>query len=307
MSPEELRGLADDILVNGLRERIVVWVADPKRVGRGGAPRVNQDEQERLIEDGEVVDGRNRLEALRLAGIEPTLEMFGTYDDFDGTYDATKRAQIDPYVYVISKNLHRRQLSDSQRSMVAAKIAVLRKGSNQHASIEAPSQARAAEMLNVSRANVQRAAQVQAKGVPALVAAVESGKVKVSAAAAVAKLPKKEQQKLVEKGPAAVTEKAKKTKHTPRERPAVSLPSAIPPTGPQWAILRLQIERVLTYDLGRIKRNSKSAYAGAVRDLRDAVEEIGRNTPKQPELFPESGRSRGTHEAQTRNTNGVAT
>jgi hypothetical protein len=70
----------------------------------------------------------------------------------------------DALAYVISLNLKRRHLDESQRAMVAAKIEVLPKGSNQHAPIGAPSQDDAADMLNVGRRSVQRAAEVRDHG-----------------------------------------------------------------------------------------------------------------------------------------------
>ncbi len=57
------------------------------------------------------------------------------------------------------------------------------------ASIEAMSQPKAAEMLNVGRATVQRAREVLDSGTPDLVKAVERGEMKVSSAAIVAKQP----------------------------------------------------------------------------------------------------------------------
>ena len=44
---------------------------------------------------------------------------------------------------------HRWHLNESQRAMVAEKIANLQQGSNQHAPIGATSQTKAAELLNV--------------------------------------------------------------------------------------------------------------------------------------------------------------
>lgn len=66
----------------------------------------------------------------------------------------------DPVGFVVSLNLHRRHLDESQRAMVAGKIATLAQGSNQHAPIGAPSQDNAADMLNVGRRSVQRAREV---------------------------------------------------------------------------------------------------------------------------------------------------
>lgn len=68
--------------------------------------------------------------------------------------------------YVLSKNLHRRHLSDSQRAMVADKIANLRVGRPseiaQHcASSGAVSQTQAADMMNVGRRSVQKARSVE--------------------------------------------------------------------------------------------------------------------------------------------------
>lgn len=60
----------------------------------------------------------------------------------------------------MSLNLRPRHLSDSQRALVAAKIATLPRGTNQHASIEAATQGEAAESLNVGRASVQHAREV---------------------------------------------------------------------------------------------------------------------------------------------------
>lgn len=123
-----------------------------------------------LHRDGRILDGRNRYAACQMVDVEPT---FRTWEGNDS----------DLVAFVVSLNLHRRHLDDSQRAMVAAKLATLPKGTNQHASVEAPSQAEAAELMNVSRASVQRAKEVLTHGDPETVAAVEKGDVAVSAAA----------------------------------------------------------------------------------------------------------------------------
>jgi len=95
----------------------------------------------------------------------------------------------DPLSYVISANLHRRQLSATQRAMVGAKLATLKNGSNQHAKKEGspkglPSSIEtASEILNVGSSSIKRAKQVLDSKNKPLVEAVESGKVSVSLAA----------------------------------------------------------------------------------------------------------------------------
>lgn len=59
--------------------------------------------------------------------------------------------------------------------MIAARIANMERGDNQHASIDATSQAEAAKLLNVSRPSVQRARVVLSEGTPELIAAVDAG------------------------------------------------------------------------------------------------------------------------------------
>jgi len=98
----------------------------------------------------------------------------------------TPLAEIFPLI-VVSLNLRRRHLDESQRAMVAAKLATLQEGRPKlTASIEAVSQHDAASMLNVGRSSVQRGRDVLDGGVPELQQAVERGQVSVSAAADVA-------------------------------------------------------------------------------------------------------------------------
>ena len=126
-------GLVADIKAHGVREPI--WLFD-----------------------GQVLDGRNRYRAALAAGVEcPTR-----------TYDGA-----DPVAFVISANLKRRHLNQSQRAMVADGLANLGEGrpDKTTAQICAVSQEQAADMLNVSRRNVQYARQVRTdKGVADLVA-----------------------------------------------------------------------------------------------------------------------------------------
>ncbi len=83
MPEDELDRLVEDIRANGLREAITLC-------------------------DGQVLDGRSRLAACRMAGVEPR------FVGFSGPSAAA---------FVASMNLHRRHLSASQRAAVAAELA----------------------------------------------------------------------------------------------------------------------------------------------------------------------------------------
>lgn len=160
-----------------------------------------------------ILDGRNRYMAARALGIEyPRVEYEGD----------------DPLGFVISVNLNRRHLTTSQRAMIAAKIANLAVGSNQHVlrvkrdiatgeEISPPLKV-AADSLKVDRKTAQFARTVTTSGVPELVSGVDAGKVSVSAAAEVAKLPAEEQTKVVAQGPDAVKAVAKLARESRREK-----------------------------------------------------------------------------------------
>ena len=83
ISDAELRELAEDIRVRGLLHPIVML-------------------------DGKILDGRNRFNACKLAGIEPT------FVEWEGNGS--------PVAWVVSTNLMRRHLTSSQRAVVAHDI-----------------------------------------------------------------------------------------------------------------------------------------------------------------------------------------
>lgn len=156
--------LVADIKLHGLREKIWLY-------------------------EGKILDGRNRYLACQKANVK---------------LETRNYAGVNPLAFVISLNVQRRHLSESQRAMAAARIATLREGANQHlprnidssdvgASIEAPTQDDAAESMKVGRSSVQRARKVIAEGSKALQKAVDKGDVSVSKAASVVNLPKSEQ------------------------------------------------------------------------------------------------------------------
>ena len=130
--------------------------------------------------DQVIVDGRNRLRACIDAGVKPTF---------------TCLQAKDVETYIIDKNLHRRHLTESQRAMVAATIANIRNGANQHSKndgvpIGTPSMSidSAAKKMKVGRRTAARAKKVKSRGTDELVSAVMDGGISVSAAAEIADL-----------------------------------------------------------------------------------------------------------------------
>jgi hypothetical protein len=167
---------------------------------------------------GRVLDGRRRQVCCHALGIEPH------YTQFKGT-DAEALA------FVVSKNLKRRHLGEAERAMIAAKIANLAVGTNQHtrkkegAPAGAPSIDQAAALMNVSPRAVDRAKAVTERGTPILQDAVKDGTVSLTDAAKVAdELPAIQNQAVeqVRVGNAtSASEAAKSNGRTPRkQRPA---------------------------------------------------------------------------------------
>lgn len=152
MQPDELEQLAADIKANGQHEPIIVT-------------------SENLI-----LDGRNRLEACRRAGVEPEFTTWDREDD-----------GISPTQWVLSKNLHRRHLNESQRGIVAARALPMleaearsRKGKKRAPGPTSQPEGRArdiaAETAGVSGRTVARAKAVLEKAPKAEVEAVIEGR-----------------------------------------------------------------------------------------------------------------------------------
>lgn len=171
MSADEFDALCSDIRENGLREAI--WTHEDA-----------------------IIDGRNRFNACIKTGKEPR------YRAWDGVGSLTG--------FVVSLNLKRRHLSESQRAMVAQKLATWVSGDNQFKKLgegsqicEPISQSVAAEMLNVSPRLVSSARKIVRDGVPEIAAMVESGEMQVSEAAEIVELPQGKQKRIIKRGRSA--------------------------------------------------------------------------------------------------------
>lgn len=179
---EELEDLANDIRSNGQRTPITRW-------------------------NGKILDGKNRFAACGIAGIEPTF--------IEWNPKSTVNAEQEALEFCVSANMNRRQLNESQRAMIAAKIATLRKGWQANPPAGGMSQESAADRVNASVRSTQRAKVVLNDGSKSLVKAVTNGNVSVRDAANIVSLPKSEQSKAVkavESGKATTVSQAVKQK-----------------------------------------------------------------------------------------------
>ena len=134
MRPDELADLVADIKRNGLIEPIVLY-------------------------EDKILDGRNRWLACGETGKKPH------FDYYKGD---------DPVGYVISKNLHRRHLNETQRAVVANKMANIPKYIHKADVPIGISQKEAADQLNVGRRTVARIKQIEREA-PELMPKLENG------------------------------------------------------------------------------------------------------------------------------------
>jgi hypothetical protein len=189
MSDQELRRLADDIAAHGQLVPIYLF-------------------------EGMILDGRNRYLACRLLRLEPRYHQW-QHDDL--------ARPGGPLAFVISHNVQRRHLTESQRAVAAAKLATLDRGQHPHdrgvdsaqvltskglpdtpigvsqietsVSVALPE---AAELLSVGERSVTRAREILQRGDESLVAAVEAGIVSVNDASRVTKRSKEVQRAALE-------------------------------------------------------------------------------------------------------------
>lgn len=134
----------------------------------------------------QILDGRNRYMASCAAKVEPQ------YRQFKGDNAAA-------LAFVVSVNMRRRHLNESQRAMAAARIANLSKGANQHS--EGVPIGPSSKMTGASERSTKRARKVLESGSKQLQRAVDNGEISVSKAASVVDRPKPQQLKAAQEKP----------------------------------------------------------------------------------------------------------
>jgi len=153
-----------------------------------------------ILFEGRILDGRNRYRACLELDRKPKVSRYEGADALQ---------------FVLSLNLHRRQLSIAQRAVIAAELSALRErepklsapGKTSHEGAMGIEQA--ARLLGISPRSVSSASRVVREGTPELVEAVRTGKVSVSAAEHVSTLDRTRQQEICAKGARALSKAAR--------------------------------------------------------------------------------------------------
>lgn len=132
--------------------------------------------------DGKIIDGRRRFMACKKAGTQPKFRAVET---------------TDPVAYVVSLNLHRRHLTTGQAAMCATRAEALSAKLKAEANERmkrgkadpkdncpegGQTRDKLGAMFGVSGKAVERAGKVRKEGIPALVKAVDAGKISVNKA-----------------------------------------------------------------------------------------------------------------------------
>jgi ParB-like chromosome segregation protein Spo0J len=199
MNAEELDALAADIKANGLKEPICLY-------------------------EDQILDGNNRYRAGFKIGYRFKETDYWVFDP---------KVHGDPLAFVVSRNLHRRHLTESQRATIAATLVTTRLGYNQYNKSTVTNE-QAAKMLGVSEATVKMAKTVAEKAAPEINKLVQNGELRLGAAAELLrtakrnKIAKEQQVALLAKIKAEDEAKkaAKKTERTATKANVKSEPKA---------------------------------------------------------------------------------
>lgn len=198
---DDFDALVADIRTNGLRDQITL-------LGR------------------EILDGRNRYRASVAAKLLPesldeiTASQIKHFRQFVPV-GAPAPSQEELVAFVISKNLLRRQLDESQRAAVAANLASMRQGERTDiepsANLQKVAQGIAAQRLNVSTRLVADAVKVKREA-PEVFRAVEQGRIPASSAAKLLALPEDERRRVIEAPEPARVARNEIARHNREER-----------------------------------------------------------------------------------------
>jgi hypothetical protein len=244
LSVEELKALGKDIIKTGLTSSIMLWRPDPKS-------------------PIQLLDGQNRLAALELVTNLPVqVQQNGSFgnEKFLATPCCAQildGREIDPWAYVRSANILRRQLTseEKQKALVDLVAAQPEKSDRELA--------KQAGVSHPSIAKARRTAEATGKALPVAKRVGGDGKAR--------------------KRPAKKATKAKKAKQPP-EQPAPAEPAAASSIGDIGANSAGEIKRLQTRTakLENQKRQLETKIEGLRNELEEAKSAKTKNKDKRP-------------------------
>jgi len=267
----DLKELAADIKANGQQVPIIL-------LEHNGEPK--------------ILDGRNRMRACLKAEVEPITksweELKKEMAQAAGTMEKISALEkLQPLDWIVSMNLKRRHLSDTQREAVAAEIVVMREAQEKEAALaseldldsdgkpkvtaESSEQERvddASKTLNVKGRNVRKAVKVAKEGSDELKKAHKAGTIKTATAEKLLKLDKKNQDKLAK---ASAREQKRVEKIAEKAAKAADKKAGKKPRGGLAA--------------DKAKAKEGQSFSGAIKQAIKAVEDLAEETAEKVPLM----------------------
>ncbi|MEN6484318.1 MAG: ParB/RepB/Spo0J family partition protein [Syntrophobacteraceae bacterium] len=287
MQGEEFQALVNDIHENGPRNPIVLY-------------------------EGKVLDGRNRLRACREAGVEPIIR---EWEEKDG----------DVVRFVISMNVQRRHLNESQRAMIATSLATFRKGqrkSNAQNCAFGVTQEDAGKLMNVSRRYVQDAAKLKKIAIPQVSEAVVNGEFSIQRGLDIAEGAPEKQKAFLSLSEKEREKKLRAISHAKkqdgREEPQSQAMREVSVKGNADLAEKFEVATGAMLSLIELARTggwvelSKATVGYHLKRLEAAVEdmsEVAGEIDQSPETVPEISeidKSEGTEDADANSTDSLA-
>jgi ParB-like chromosome segregation protein Spo0J len=142
-------------------------------------------------ETGLLVDGRNRLRACQLMGLEPLIE----HRSFDSEAEVIK--------FIMDTNLTRRHLPKEQRAFIAAELVSLNKSTQKDA----------AKKMHVSVDTMKKVIKIKEQGSESLINLIKAKQLSITAGAVLADLTIIEQEDIISQGVDYAKEKVKELKN----------------------------------------------------------------------------------------------
>ena len=168
LDDDDLERLASSIKTNGFQEDGAIVVIKAQESS-----------------EFKILDGRNRLKASQKVAVEPF------FKEYIGN---------DPLGYVCLQNIHRRHLTQSQRTLIASKMTNMKRGERtdlpQYCG-KSISQEDAAKIMKVSESAIQTATRLQKNSVDEVDDAIAQGKITISQADKIAVYEPEKQRELV--------------------------------------------------------------------------------------------------------------